>query len=165
MKKLVISKNIFILLILPFVLMATMCQGEDENHHKSIRFTNNTDKAIYVIPSFAYPDTLNGTGMGRGGLNMPYKYKILPGTENRDALRMREFWEVIFSDERRIPSDTLMVYVFDAELLESQTTNIVNTIIQRYDLSLQDLQYLNWTLTYPPSPNMSSIKMYPPYKE
>lgn len=46
---------------------------------------------------------------------------------------------------------------------QSHTTHINNTIIQRYDLSLQDLQDANWMLTYPPSPNMRTIKMWPPY--
>jgi len=30
-------------------------------------------------------------------------------------------------------------------------------------LSLQDLQHVNWMLTYPPSPHMSAIKMWPPF--
>lgn len=57
-----------------------------------------------------------------------------------------------------------MIFIMDAELLESKETHIHDIIIQRYDLSLQDLQQINWTLTYPPNENMKNMKMYPPYK-
>ena len=69
----------------------------------------------------------------------------------------------MFGVKDLIPSDTLMVYVYDAELLDSHTTNLLNTIIQRYDLSLQDLRSCNWIITYPPTEVMRNVKMYPPY--
>ena len=152
------DKMTFILISLYTISIASTCNKEDEKHHKTIRFINNTDKSIYVDGSNSYPDTLNNQ---LGGVEtQPQFFKVYPNTENREALHQRDFWEVEFIN---IPSDTLMVYVFDADLLEAHTTHVNNTIIQRYDLSLQDLQYVNWTLTYQPSPNMSDIKMYPPY--
>lgn len=159
-----LGRTTFILMILSFFVMSNSCVKDDENHHSTIRFINNADKPIYVYGSMMYPDTLNAYGMGGGGASYPFHYKISPDTENTYALQQREFWEVIFRDGRGIPSDTLMVYVFDAGLLESHTTHVNNTIIRRYDLSLQDLQRVNWTLTYPPTAIMQGIKMYPPYK-
>jgi len=38
-------------------------------------------------------------------------------------------------------------------------------VLQRYYLSLQDLQKLNWRVSYPPTPEMKDMKMYPAYKE
>jgi len=157
------SKIIVSLIALFFLTMAITCKDEDENHHRTIRFINNSDKSIYIIGSVDYPDTLSISGMSGGGLSDPTCNKVHPNTVNTCSLWDRDFWEINFKHEIFMPSDTLMVYVFDAELLESRTTHVRNTIIRRYDLSLQDLQYLNWTLTYPPSPKMSTIKMHPPY--
>ena len=157
------GKITIIVMALSFVSMAFTCTHEDENHHSTIRFINQSDIPIYVEGSGEYPDTLNLLGMGGGGLSQPQWHKIYPNSQNETALQRRSAWESIFRNKEQIRSDTLMVYVFDAELLESRTTKLVNTIIQRYDLSLQDLKHVNWTLTYPPSPNMSAIKMYPPY--
>ncbi|MDR1054609.1 MAG: hypothetical protein LBL90_02015 [Prevotellaceae bacterium] len=157
------SKITIIVMVLSFVTMASTCNHEDENNHHTIQFINQSDKPIYVVGSGEYPDTLNVQGMDGGGLSQSQWSKIYPNTQNKTALQRRSAWEYIFKNKERIFSDTLMVYVFDAELLESRDTHIYNTIIQRYDLSLQDLQYVNWMLIYPPSPNMSAIKMYPPY--
>ena len=153
-------KNLGIALVLTtlfFVTMAFTCTRNDKNHHSFIRFVNNSDKSIYVYGSMEYPDTLRGS---EGGFSSPYK--IYPNTENADALRLYEYYEDLLG-ERGIPSDTLMVYVLDAELFEDRDIHIYDAVIQRYDLSLQDLQHVNWRLAYPPSPNMSAIKMYPPY--
>jgi len=137
-----------ILMVLSFVFMANACDKEDENHHNTIEVINNSEKAIYAYFDFAYPDTLALTGVPSS--SEPSIYKIEPHKRNTTALWQKTFWEVIFRDGWRIPSDTLMVFIMDAELLESNTTHVHNTIIQRYDLSLQDLQRVNWTLTYPP---------------
>ena len=154
------SKIIFSLIALFFLTMAMTCK-DDENHHRTIAVINNSEKAIYVCCDITYPDTLsNAVG---GVLSQPEIYKVEPRTKNTTALWDRDFWEINFKDERYMPSDTLMVFIMDAELLESRTTHVNNTIIRRYDLSLQDLQYLNWTLSYPPSPKMSTTKMHPPY--
>ena len=149
-----------ILMTLFFATMAFTCTKEDENHHSTIRVVNNSDKSIYAYGSHTYPDTFGG--MGGGGLSSPYEFKVDPNVENKYALRLGGYYETEFRDWE-IPSDTLIVYVFDAELLEAHVTHVQNTVIQRYDLSLQDLQQVNWKLTYPPSPNMRDMKMYPPY--
>ncbi len=160
MKK--ISKITIILMTLSFAFLANNCEREDENHHKTIEVINNSDKAVYTYLSTSYPDTLDMYGVP----SSPYPsiYKIEPYERNKSALSLREFYEVIFRDGGQIPSDTLMVFFMDAEKLESETTHVHNSIIQRYDLSLQDLQQVNWMLTYPPSSEMKNIKMYPPYQ-
>ncbi len=59
-----------------------------------------------------------------------------------------------------------MVFVFNADTLETHGWDYAkehNMVMQRYDLSLTDLQNLNWTLTFPPTEEMRNIKMWPPY--
>ena len=38
-------------------------------------------------------------------------------------------------------------------------------ILQRYDLSIAELEKLNWTIYYPPTEAMKDFYMYPPYEE
>lgn len=151
-----------IVMALFFSIMLSSCKKEDENHHKTIEIINYSEKDIYSYFNVHYPDTLALRGVPSS--SEPSIYKVERHKSNTTALWQRTFWEVIFRDGRRIPSDTLMIFVMDAELLESKNTHINNAIIQRYDLSLQDLQQINWTLTYPPNESMKNIKMYPSYK-
>lgn len=140
--------------------MVNACKKEDENHHKTIEIINNSEKTLYADCGVSYPDTLFD-------IRRPSPaYKIKPYERNTTALWNRDYWESDFEVGWIIPSDTLMIYIYDAELLDSKTfTHIKNTVIQRYDLSLQDLQFLNWKISYPPSEAMKDIKMYPSYKK
>jgi hypothetical protein len=61
-----------------------------------------------------------------------------------------------------------MVFVLDLQVVESNPwMDIYNNymVLRRYDLSLADLQCLNWIITYPPTEAMKDMKMYPPYGE
>lgn len=157
-----IIKAIIILMILFFAFLANTCDKEHENYHKTIEIINNSDKAVYAYFNRSYPDTLAFTGIPSS--SEPSIYKIESYKRNKTALWQNTFWEVSFKDRRLIPSDTLMIFIVDAKLWESNTVHLNNTIIQRYDLSLRDLQQVNWILNYPPSENMKNIKMYPLYK-
>lgn len=157
------SKMSFILMVLSFIFLLNTCDKNNENYHKTIEIINNSDKAVYAYFDFSYPDTLALTGIPSS--SEPSIYKIGSYEKNKTALWLNVYYEIIFRDRRRISSDTLMVFIMDAERIESDDILINNTVIQRYDLSLPDLQKINWILTYPPSAKMKNIKMYPPYRE
>jgi len=75
----------------------------------------------------------------------------------------RTKWSEIF---QQLPVDTLSIYLFHIDTLESNTWADVQAgykILKRYDLSLEDLEYLEYKLSYPPDAKMSGVKMYPPY--
>lgn len=62
--------------------------------------------------------------------------------------------------------DTLIVFVFTADSLDLYGLDYVKRnylVSQRYDISLSDLQQLNWQLRFPPTEEMRNIKMWPPY--
>jgi hypothetical protein len=74
-------------------------------------------------------------------------------------------WEKIYD---YLPHDTLSYHLFDKDTLHHYGWNDVRTnykILVRYDLSLDDILELDATITYPPSPAMRYMKMYPPYEE
>ena len=75
--------------------------------------------------------------------------KVLPFSENKTALWYYGCFEDLLQSLKK---DTLFVYVFDAEIVETTPWDTVlanNLILKRYDLSLEDLQNMNWTIIYP----------------
>ena len=45
-----------------------------------------------------------------------------------------------------------MYFIYDACILETTPWDTIKAkyiVLKRYDLSLQDLQQMNWTITYP----------------
>mgnify|MGYP007112203203 CR=1 FL=1 len=150
-----IYKVISLLLIFNSMVACNWC--EDENHHWRIDLKNDSDKPFYV-----YYSTENLETLARFVGAITPDYKVLPQATNDKVLCMRYGWESFFGDPHIVNSDTLRIYILDADILESKK-DIPKSIIQRYDLSLKDLQRLNWTLAYPPTVSMSNIKMWPPY--
>ena len=141
------NKNIY-LLIFTILLYGSTCNRQGEDCHKYITFINNSDSAIYTIPGTNYPDTLR---FGNGGTTPSLNEKILPNDSGHAAGLTFDCLEHIFYPER-IASDTLMIYVFDAEIIETEDWGQIMhdyLVLKRYDLSLQDLKDMNWTITYP----------------
>ncbi len=134
---------------------------DDDNHHYRIRFVNWSEKSIYVDCSIFHPDTIPMLTSERD--------EILPGKINNSTLSTFTSWESVFGadlDDRNLnPIDTLMVFVFDAELLETNPSYVEEALLLRYDLSLKDLQRFNWTLSYPPTESMKDIKMWPRFEK
>lgn len=138
------------MLLLAAILSGT-CKNEDENCHRTILFTNTSSKDLYIQASGGYPDTLSlRNEFPNPALNADL-YEVNSNSKNDRGLWRRDCYELAFGDVI-IPSDTLIVYVFDAEVLENvDWTEVVNDymVLKRYDLSLEDLEDMNWTITYP----------------
>lgn len=140
-----------LLLLASLSFFGTTCQKENTECHKTIAISNNSDISIYVICDTHYPDTLY-FGHFSSPISDPYTYKILPKSISDRPLQNRDCWESVFNYGVQIPSDTLMVYFFDAAVIENEEWNSVvhgYKILKRYDLSLDDLKRTNWAVTYP----------------
>jgi hypothetical protein len=141
----------------------TGCVRESDTCHKSIRAINNSPDDIYVDASM-YPDTMSYKHYG-GLVSQSHIFKIQSGASNIDALSLRSCYETRFTGKHAV-SDTLMIFIFDACTLEHNSWDTVvkhNMVQQRYDLSLENLQKLEWSVSFPPTEAMKHIKMYPPY--
>ena len=164
-------KNVIKILLLFILCSAHTCRPipeENENCHLTIYFSNNSEKNLRVTEVFVhqifFPDpfdtkTLSSTAELQ-------KYKINSSEQNnRDAMYSNlRCYEDIF--KRDTYSDEVYVYIFDAELIENTPWEVVTRdylVLKRYDLTLSDLQRLDWRVTYPPTEAMKDIKQYPPY--
>ena len=121
---------------------------EDEFHHYTITFYNKSDQWVYVDWSNRYQARLS-TPMN-GVLYSPDVYKVAPHSYNRSALAIRGYWEnELVSGPKYGLMDTLMIFVYDANILEATKMYNYDAVLQRIDVSLDDLRKLNWLIIYP----------------
>uniref|UniRef100_A0AB33JEV0 Lipoprotein n=4 Tax=unclassified Prevotella TaxID=2638335 RepID=A0AB33JEV0_9BACT len=158
--------SLFISKLLLLCIFISCRPIEDENHHHRITFYNSIASKLYVVEEINYPDT---TVNHLYVLRQPEIYRVDPYSLNNEAISLHphDTYEAAFKEYKgykRIPSDTLMVFVFDAEKLEKKNPDAKIYFLARYDLSLEDLKHCNWVLTYPPTEAMKDVKMYPPYE-
>lgn len=105
----------------------------------------------------AYPDTT--LTFGRNCVEYPIKPNGMTYEVFYD--RTIEEWFLI------LPKDTMSVYFFNYDTLQHYSWETIRReykILQRYDLSIEDLHLLDDNIVYPPSEAMKNMKMYPPYK-
>jgi len=137
--------------------LVSACSDNNKNCHDRIILKNKTNKTLYVVGNNSiYLSRYNGS---------PYSdwYKVLPNGENNTGL-FNVGSGRSYCYENTI--DTLHIFVFEEDVLSIYTwEKVVNDymVLQRYDLSLQDLQQLNWQVSYPPAEAMKDMEMYPPY--
>ena len=136
------KKMTIILSFLTCVLLSSTCE-KDKDKHDLIMFTNNSSELIYVRGSWEYPDTaINFSNPALAG----DFYKVAANTSD-DPLRLQDTYEGRFEQFEKV-----MVFVFDAQVLETTPWDTVKAnylVLKRYDLSLDDLNRMNWTITYP----------------
>lgn len=135
-------------------LLSSTCI-KSKNCHTKANFVNNSPSDVYVVAlSEGYPDTnawrhsyipnpandaVNYIVKGNGQSSTP----LSAGSEVDEC-----YTDFMFKPE----SDTAMVYVFDAHVLDTtpwDTIRARNLYIRRYDLSYYDFENNNWTITYP----------------
>ncbi len=161
-------RNAIKILVLFCICTATTCRKKEDsaNCHSAIKFSNNFEKDLRVranvcvrdIPSSCGIKALSYTAVGE-------MYLVKRGEQNnRKATEIRGCTESLFELEHY--SDTHSIYIFDAEVIENTPWETVvrdYLVLKRYDLSLSDLQRLNWQVTYPPTEAMKDIQQWPEY--
>ena len=158
-----------IVVALLFFTVFFSCFDDKPNSHFHIPFKNNADYSIYVYPSskeqyLAFPryqDTILQPYYPDPSLDTAH-YKIMPKFEDNTPLFIMSAYESVFGYE----FDTLLVFIFNADTLEMlgwDTVRAYYKVEQRYDLSLEDLQNVDFKLSFPPTEDMKHIHMWPPY--
>ena len=164
-------KNVTVLtlvLLVYIICAAVSCeQKENDNCHVAIRLSNNSHKDVYVraIQLDFLQSGSGELGYSRYRNTVTPVYKVKSGEQNnRRATDDNYCLEDTFIDHSF--SDTLNLYVFDAFIVENTPWEVVARdylVLKRYDLSLEDLQKLDWRVTYPPTEAMKDVEQYPPY--
>jgi hypothetical protein len=116
-----------------------MCKDEE----LTLRVNNVSEKAIYVSWTRDNSDT---------SLNQITNPTYNPQIEKVAAHSIQKDYYSAPSKAIFKHIDTLTVFVFDAQVVEStpwDTVKARDLVLKRYNLSLDDLNKLQWLLTYP----------------
>ncbi|PRP68281.1 hypothetical protein BST86_04095 [Nonlabens agnitus] len=147
-------KTIYILFAT--VLLSASCELEEtdkfdyinQSNHGVFFYEANTNAGI------VYPDT--SITLNRNLLSVIAPYTTLSTGGFRSS-------KETFSE---LPTDTLSVYFFHPEVIESSTFESLRLnyrVLKRYDLSYKDFLMLNKEVIYPPTPAMANIQQLPSY--
>jgi len=135
-------KNFVIVIYICFAYFTICCSCRHENCHRRITMINNSNKSIYYYYGSQYPDTI-----------LPYYSQFKSG----DNYKIEKFssGDVGFRscvEGKFSIAKTISYILFDAQTIDTTPWDTVRAkylILKRYDLSLEDLQRMNWTITYP----------------
>lgn len=123
-----------------FFISATCCRNQKDCHY-NVYIKNNSDRAIYFLFSTSYPDTF----FYDNPIADANYYKLNPRQETHDS--NNSCVEGYYYNTQK-----LIYFIFDAQTLETVPWDTVvkkYMILKRYELTLHDLDSLNWTITYP----------------
>jgi len=143
-----------------FLFFCGECKKAPNEKH-SIKLTNSSQSSI-------------GYYFALGGKFGNYYSDTIPPASNdyigKDLGSNKTFYYYFGGSQENLftglPKDTLSVYVFSSDTLSKYPWAEVRNkykVLKRYDLSLYDLNKLDWTITYPPSTEMKDVKMFPVY--
>jgi len=144
------KKILFYLIPLTLILSAGTCKKDTPSSHFKITFRNNSSNAIYTDWENLFPDTVN---FRFGSIaQFPQRYKVEPGKASVSALTTGSAGSFENILQYQIPAKKIMIYVFDANIIESIPIDTIKAhylILKRYDLTLDDLRARNWIINYP----------------
>ena len=125
------------------ILISTNCVDYNrENCHNSITIVNNSDNDIYYYPNSNYPDTsiVDPNPANSGNEFRIEKYSYKNDTHNSCI------------EGKYLIVNKYIYFIYNAQTIDAMPWDTVKKkylILKRYDLTLQDLQQMNWTITYP----------------
>lgn len=105
---------------------------------------------IYARYYLDYPDTTDFYNQLPNPILSKRQYRINPGSENISAVEDDDGCFESIIESKSCPSDTLIVFLFSEEsLLENDWVDAPTYVLRRYDLTLEELFAMNWTITFP----------------
>ncbi|MEX6627608.1 hypothetical protein [Tenacibaculum salmonis] len=154
----------YIVFFLSFFLFSK-CEYPDTFYGLSVRNNSNKPISFYqasnvsqsllnekLISKLQYPDTLiNSSNITR-----------IVGLSTA-SIDIPKSWREVVSD---LSKDTLSIFIFDMDIIKKEGWGKVRKdylILKRYDLSIEDLELLNYKIPYPPTAEMFKMKQYPSF--
>ncbi len=135
------------------------CDPPGVDEHSFITVVNDSEMSIDVSYDLDYPDR----DFGPYDIHnyMEEKRRVFPHSSSNKPLGLPEWdsWENRFRN--RIESDTLIIHIFDSRVIDNNTWSDIRReymVEQVYYVSLDDLEALDWTVSYPPSEKMKDVK-------
>ena len=142
-------KRLNFLIIIFVWLPCTSSQCDKEKCHKRIEFVNNSPKDIYTCTFIPRKptDTLEFYKWFPNLARSPHQYKVKSGEKSSYALVSQR--KSCFENE--ISVSGFVIYVFDAEVLETVPWDTVGKyymVLRTIRPTLEEMQRNNWTITF-----------------
>ena len=138
-------KHFKLILLTTLSLFLFGCPDSEGDADSTITFVNKSDKTILdYSKSFIYPDT--AIVMGTSPFDEKVKqFAIKPNS----TYKKEDNWKSYLSKSK---SGVMTIFLFDKAVVDTVPWNKIREdylILKRYELTLQQLDSLNWTITYP----------------
>ena len=137
-------KIILSVLLLQVTTSSVTCRkghGDDR-----LTFINNSDKNIYVILQYNYPDT---TINDDEWANLAYNHLAVDHNITQKLWNSIDWENVI---RQKNPLNTIMVFVFELDKVTNKPWSQIQSdydILKRYDLTIDQLNAMHWSVIYP----------------
>lgn len=148
------------ILLLIATSMSLLSYGSLSLEHENIDIVNKSENKIVFQPQILTPDLSNEDRVyqcknGAIGVGSESTHQLPAGTHSdwEGNLSGDSFLKILildgesYSNYMQEPCDTFRKYV---------------PVLQLYQLTLKDVQLLNWTISYPPTETMKNMKIYYP---
>ena len=136
-----VMKKILVIIVFLTCYAGTCEKNPFARNVYSIWIENKTDKAITFLVSKKYPDTLlpvQGYSLAGVAPNSKTPYDFQEST-----------WAAVFDN---LPADTLSIFIFRGDTIAAYSWPEIRSgykILKRYDLSRQDIERMNYVISYP----------------
>ena len=147
----------FIYLLL--LALISSCYVQKTDDYYITLFNNSNDVITYGI-SFEYPKDTLSFCLEHVINPLQFDKKIFGGE------KVGSWKEYLLS---KYAPEYISIFILDG-CVERRNRNVYNypvykdiIFLARYDLTLEDFESLGWKITYPPSDNMKTVNMFPPY--
>ena len=130
--------------LLPLLLLLTGCPDKDEKPEYHLNIHNNSSIDILYGYDKLYPDTSLWDTNPFTELNID-DFTIIAGDTAREGFFAEEF-------EQLEPNGKIRLFLFEKEQISSLPWDTVRKnylVLDRYFLNLDDLENIDWTITYP----------------
>ena len=151
------------------LLMATICSAiqcfdphEDENHHHRIYFENCWERPVFIGFGIDWYWEFDPFAKYFKHAEIPLSEcdafnKVMPGEVDSEYIYFDDYIEYMTQDR-----DSVYLLVYDGEQINKKDSEC---FLVMYLLSIEDLQKVNFHLTYPPNQDMKDFYMWPSYND
>jgi len=136
------KKSLLYLVLFSILTMGMVCKEEPPVDNR-LKIVNYSDKKISVTLSSLYPDTSLAEYYEKYGERL----ELLGSATS--SLEVYDSWEDVY---KQFISDTILFFIFDTNVVTTVPWDTIRKnymILERYDLTYDDLVKMNWTITYP----------------
>lgn len=124
------------IILLSLLFFSVSCE-KITDHGYYIKVQNNTDMVVWCYSSYNYPDTSMPS-------EKPLLQMIKPNSYTQ--LNSKDKWEDV------LPNNIISIYILSNDTINAYSWDVIRSsynILKRYDLSIEQLKDMNWTVTYP----------------